>query len=109
MAEELKNIEYEAVIAIVNNGFANKVMDAAREVGCRGGTIIHARGTGHLKSEKTYGIVVTPDKELVLMVVNKELVDPILQAVEKVVGIQTDGHGIVFSLPVDHVAGLKIK
>lgn len=101
--------EYEAVIAIVNNGFSSTVMDAAREAGCRGGTIIHARGTGDTKIEKLYGIMVTPDKEFILMIVPKEIVDDILKAVDKAAGLQTDGHGIVFSLPATHVAGLKIK
>lgn len=109
MADLVNKQQYEAVIAIVNNGFSSIVMDAAREVGCRGGTIIHARGTGDPKTEKLYGIVITPDKEFILMIVPKDIVDDVLKAVDKAAGLQTDGHGIVFSLPVDHVVGLKIK
>lgn len=107
MATEIKDKTFEAIIAIVDNGFSSIVMDAAREAGCRGGTIIHARGTGHLKTEKQYGIVVTPDKEFIVMLVVKEIADQVLKAVNEVVGIKTDGHGIVFSLPAEHVAGIK--
>ena len=40
--------KFEVIIVLVNSGFADVVMDAAREEGARGGTIVHARGTGTL-------------------------------------------------------------
>ena len=44
--------KFEVIIVLVNSGFSEVVMDAAREVGARGGTIIHARGTGTKDMEK---------------------------------------------------------
>ena len=37
-------MEFEMVICIVNSGFSDDVMEAAREVGARGGTVINGRG-----------------------------------------------------------------
>jgi len=99
--------KFEAVVVIVNKGFSDVIMDAAREAGCRGGTIIHARGTGHLKTEKEFGIMVTPDKEFILMVVKEDIKDAVMAAVNKVCGVATDGHGVVFSMPVTAVSGMK--
>ena len=35
------NYTHEVIFCIVNAGFAEAVMDAAREVGARGGTVLH--------------------------------------------------------------------
>ena len=54
MAEKEKVEKYEVIVAIVNEGHSDKVMDAAREAGARGGTITHARGSGTKEIEKRY-------------------------------------------------------
>lgn len=38
----MKTENYEVIFAIVNAGFAEDVMDVARENGARGGTILNA-------------------------------------------------------------------
>lgn len=101
--------KFELVIVLVNAGFAGVAMDAARECGARGGTIVHARGTGTKEMEKKYNIVITPDKEMLLIVVNADIKDNVLAAVYKAAGLATDGQGIAFSLPVDDVVGLKFE
>ena len=50
--------EYEAIFCIVNHGFSDLVMKAAKQNGARGGTIITARGPGDEETEKFYGIVI---------------------------------------------------
>lgn len=102
-------VKFELVITFVNTGFADQVMNAAREVGARGGTIIHARGTATKEMEKKYGVVITPDKEMVLILVNTKIKDKVLSAIYKEVGLQTAGQGIAFSLPVEDVVGLKFE
>lgn len=99
--------QFEAIIALVNTGFSDLVMDAARAEGARGGTVINARGTGDKSLEKKYGVAITPDKEMILIVVNVNIRDAVLSAIYKAAGLDTNGHGIAFSIPVDDVAGLK--
>ena len=99
--------KYEVIIAIINEGFSDVVMDAARENGARGGTIAHARGTGTKEIEKKYVIVITPQKEMIYILVNTKIRDQVMSAINKVAGIETKGQGIVFSLPVNDVSGLK--
>ena len=103
----MENSSFEVVFVLVNAGFSDLVMDAAREVGARGGTIMHARGSGNKEMEKKYGIVITPDKELIMILVNKKIRDDVLNAVNKAAGLSTVGQGIAFVLPVEEVAGLK--
>ena len=104
MADKKK---HELIVVIVNEGYTDQVMDAARDAGARGGTIVHARGTANKEMEKKYGIVITPSKEMIYILVNETIRDKVMSAVNKSVGIETKGQGIVFSLPVSNVSGLK--
>ena len=98
--------EYEVIFCIVNSGYGEAVMDAAKTVGARGGTIINARGTTSLEAEKIFGITVQPEKEIVMIVVPAKIKDDVLHALYKDVGLQTAGQGIAFSMPVDGAVGL---
>lgn len=101
------NTKYELVLCIVNAGFSDAVMDAAKEVGARGGTVIHARGTANREAEQFFNITIQPDKDLVMILVPAEIKDAVLHALYQGVGLKTAGSGIAFSLPVDDVVGLS--
>ena len=104
----MDEVKFELIVILVNSGFSEIVMDAAREVGARGGTIVRARGTGTKDMEKRYNIVITPDKEMILILVKETIRDQMLSAIYKAAGLGTDGQGIAFALPVNDVVGTKI-
>ena len=56
-------MKYKLIVTIVNSGYSTTVMDAAREAGATGGTVIHSSGAGAHKAEKLFGIAVSPEKE----------------------------------------------
>ena len=97
---------HEVIFCIVNAGFSDAVMDAAKEFGARGGTVIHARGTANSEAEKLYQITVQPEKEIVMILVPSKIKDTILHALYRAVGLKTPGQGIAFSMPVDAAIGL---
>lgn len=91
----------ELICCIINNGFSDLVMDAAKKEGAKGGTIFHARGTGNADIEKFFGISISPEKEIVLIVVDTEIKDKVVSAIYTDAGLNTLGQGIVFTVPVD--------
>ncbi|MDE7162039.1 MAG: P-II family nitrogen regulator [Anaeroplasmataceae bacterium] len=99
--------KFEVIFCIVDAGFSDSVMSAARECGARGGTVLNARGTAREDAEKLFNISIQPEKEIVLILVNDEIKDDILHAIYKNVGLNTPAQGIAFSLPVDEVVGLS--
>ena len=101
--------QHECIVCIVNAGFSDAVMDAAKEFGARGGTVVHARGTASQEAEKFFQITIQPDKEMVMILVPSNIKDDILHALYRSVGLQTPGQGIAFSLPVDGVVGLSTQ
>lgn len=101
--------QHDLVIAIVNQGFGDSVMDAARQCGAKGGTILNARGTARAEAESKFGIMIHPDKEVVLILANSKIKDDILHAIYEQVGLETPGQGIAFTTHVDDVVGLTGK
>ncbi len=102
----MKTNDHEVIFAIVNSGFAEDVMDIAREQGVRGGTILNARGVVKEEAAAFFGITLHQDKEILMMVVEKAIRDNVLNAIYKQMGMAKKAKGIAFSLPVSDVAGL---
>lgn len=98
---------YEVVFCVVNAGFSDVVMDAAKEVGARGGTVINARGTANREAEEFFQISFQPEKEIVMILVPVAIKDAVLHALYSNVGLKTDGQGIAFSCAVDKVVGIS--
>lgn len=104
---ESKNEQYSCVIAIVNNGYTDLVMESAKKAGARGGTVISGRGTGNKDIEQFFGVVVTPEKEIVLILVPTSIRDNVLKSINIGAGMNTKGQGIAFTLPISDVVGLN--
>ena len=99
----------QLIVVIVNSGFEEQVMSAARAAGANGGTIFNARGTAQSQDlVKFMGITLHPTKEVVFILSGEEKREAIMNAVKKSVGIATEGAGIIFSLPVDSVMGVNL-
>lgn len=97
---------HEVIFAIVNSGFAEEAMEIAREVGVRGGTILNARGVAREKEAAFYGITIHSEKEILMMVVEKDMKAEVLNTLYQRMGMAKKAQGIAFSLPVSDVAGL---
>ena len=102
----MKTDNHEVIFAIVNSGFAEEAMAVAREHGARGGTILNARGVAREDEAAFFGISIHAEKEILMLVVDKEIRDDILNALYNRMGMDKKAQGIAFSLPVSDVAGL---
>ena len=94
-------------MVITNQGYTDKVMDAAREAGATGGTVVHAKGTGGELARKFFGVSIASEKELVFILTREETRKAIMKAVMNGAGMQTEAQSLVFSLPVSDLAGLR--
>ena len=99
----------ELICCVINNGYSDLVMEAAKKKGAQGGTIFHARGTGADDAEKFFGIKISPDKEVVLIVVESEIKDAVVSSIYDEAGLDTKGQGIIFTLPVEDFVTSKKK
>ena len=98
---------FQVIVCIVNNGFADEAMDAARAVGAKGGTVMSARGTANLEAEKAFHIQIQPEKEMIMIIVSEDIKEDVMHALYRSVGTHTPAHGIAFAMPVDGVVGVN--
>lgn len=92
---ENKN-DYEMINVIVNKGYAEDAMDAARKAGAGGGTIIGARGTAKEGDSKFFGVEIVPEKEMLMILVPAEKKESIVNAISSLPCFAKAGSGIVF-------------
>ena len=103
----LKDTKYELVVVIANTGYSDQIMDSARKGGARGGTVLHAKGTGADGTKEFLGITLAGEKEMIFTVVRKEHKDAVMQKIMEDCGIQTNIKAVVMSLPVTATAGMR--
>lgn len=99
-------IAFDLMVTIINRGFAEEVMVAAKAAGAEGGTIINGRGTGIHEHAKLFGITIEPEKEIVLTLIDRTKTTKVLDAVVEALELDKPGKGIAFVLPVERVAGI---
>ena len=94
---EKMNDSYEIINVIVDKGYAEDAMAAARKAGAGGGTIINARGTAKEGDAKFLGIEIVPEKEMLLILVPKDKKDEIIKAISDLPCLNKAGSGILFT------------
>ena len=104
----LKDTTHELLVVIANHGYSDQIMDAAREAGAAGGTVIHAKGTGMERAERFLGVSLASEKEMIFIVAKKSLKNGIMQSIMQNAGMESKAKSIVFSLPVTATAGLRL-
>ena len=92
---------YTLLTVIVNNGYADDVMAKARKAGAKGGTILTGRGTASEKDLTFFGLTLVPEKEVLLIVAEKDHVDAILETIHTVPTLAEPGGGIVYTMGVE--------
>lgn len=100
-------MEYVCLYVIVDRHQGRKAIHIAQDNGAMGATVIHGRGSGEaVKSPLFLSMNIEPEKDLVIMLIKKDLVEKIREEIYEQMDLGSEGRGIIYSLPVDHVAGL---
>lgn len=96
--EKKMDKKYRMITIIVNSGYADDVMDAARKAGATGGTITHARGTApNDAAEKFLNITIVPEKEMIMIVAEEDKAPAIVKAIQELKCLQQPGIGIIYT------------
>lgn len=97
---------FEALFAIVNRGDGDVVVDIAQKAGAKGATIVHGRGTGATVLGEVFDMVIEPEKDIVLMLIDKNNIDSIMKDITKDMEISMPNRGILFTMAVNRTIGL---
>jgi nitrogen regulatory protein PII len=102
-------MHFKLIIALVEDNATDAVMDAAREAGATGATVINqARGEG-LKPAKTFlGLDLESQRDVLMFLVEEHMSRKILETIARVAKFDdSPGTGIAFQIDVDDAVGVK--
>ena len=94
------------IVAIVERGKADKIVERAKDVGAGGATILYGRGTGESEIQKFLNIHIEASKEIILIVCENENYKNIYNKVIEAGKLKKPGTGIIFTLPIKNLVGL---
>ena len=100
-------MSHQVIFAALKPDVTDAVVDAAKECGISGATILSGRGTGLQEAKTFLGLTLETQTDVVFFLTEPELVEPVIAAIEKAGRLDEHGTGVVFTLPVERVAGIK--
>ncbi len=100
-------MRFKVIIALVNDDDQDEVIQAAKNAGATGVTILNARGEGIHQQKSFFGLNVEGQRDLLLFLVEDFLCDEIMQAIYEAGHFDKHGNGIAFSWTVDRAIGLE--
>jgi len=102
-------MHFKLIVVMVEDAKTDAVLDAAREAGATGATVLNqARGEG-LKPAKTFfGLSIESQRDVVLMLVEEHMCRHILETIARVGEFdETPGTGIALQLDVEDAVGVR--
>ena len=100
-------MHFKLIIAMTKTVDTDEVIDAAKAAGGTGATIIPARGTGIREAMSFFGLSLETQTDVLLMLLEESLVEPVLAAIDRSGRLKEPGGGIAFVIDVERVVGLE--
>lgn len=101
-----KECTHELILSVLDTDQTDLAFKAAKEAGCRGGTVIKGRRLYADQTKKIFSLIIQPEKELLIILVPSKDCNAIMKAMVNKVHSETGERIIAFSLPVSDVMGL---
>jgi len=101
-------MHFKLIIALVEDDKTDAVLDAARETGATGATVInHARGQGLTRSKSFFGLTLETQRDVLLFLVEEHLSRKILEKIASIGEFDAKpGTGIAFQVDVEDAVGV---
>jgi nitrogen regulatory protein PII len=102
-------MRFKLIIALVNDDVTNAILDASREAGATGATVINnARGEGVEKTRTFLGLTLETQRDMLLFLVEEHLSRDVLETISKVGKFDNStGTGIAFQIDVEDAVGVS--
>jgi nitrogen regulatory protein PII len=101
-------MQFKLIVTMVQDDKVDKVLKAAREAGATGATVItNARGEGRQPLKTFFGLELTIQRDMVLLVVEDSMSRRILETISEVAELdETPGTGIAVQIAIEDAIGL---
>jgi nitrogen regulatory protein PII len=102
-------MHFKLIIALVEDSKTDRVMNAARDAGATGCTVINnARGEGLKQTKTFFGLSLETQRDVILFLVEKHLSRQIFEKIAEVGEFESSpGSGIAIQVDVEDAIGVK--
>ena len=100
---------FTTVIAIVAEELEEKAIDIAKKNGAGGVTILNGRGLGLGDKTTFFGMSYERSDSVLIFVMEKSSAIKVIDAISQELQLDKSGNGLVFSLPIENLAGIPEK
>ena len=98
--------ENSLILITCNQGISGVVMETAKMAGARGGTVFRARLSGVEELESSYGLNMTPEKEILMIIVPNDIRNAEMENINKAHGLRSEAEAVICSLGIDQFVRL---
>lgn len=103
-------MKFTVLIAIIEDKDEEAAIDVAKEAGAGGVTIIHGKNIGLEEKKVFFGLTLEENVSLLLFVLPRKLSMKVMKALRVKFDLDNSTNGgLVFTLPLSHVAGLDMN
>ena len=95
------------IIAVVERGKADKIVEKAKDAGAKGATVFYGRGTGESEVKRFLNIHIESSKEIIMVLSDNEKYKTIFDAIIEAGKLNEPGRGIIFAMPILDIAGIN--
>ena len=100
----VKLSDVKLITCVLQDGLAEEVLEAAKNVGAQGATVSYARGTGVRDRMGLMGVFIDVQKEVIRVIVSEEQASRVFEAMHLAAGLDTPGKGIIYLSDLNSVA-----
>jgi len=99
-------MDVKCIVAIVERGKADKIVEGAKKAGAKGATILYGRGTGQSEALRFFNLRIEASKEVILILSEVNKYKAIYDAIVDIGKLNEPGTGIIFTFMVSELTGL---
>lgn len=100
------NMEYQAIITIMDRGKSGKAVQAVQKSSSGSGTLLKGRGSGQHEKQTILSMALEPEKDILLLVAPETQTEEIITNLDADLKLREPGNGILLGLRVKRVHGL---
>jgi len=101
-------MKFAVLVAILAEELEEKAIDVAKNAGAGGVTILDARGIGSKEKKTFFGLTYEGSQSVLVFVLEKKLSVAVLKCLTKDLDLNAHSKGVVFTIPLEHIAGIDV-
>lgn len=99
-------MKFAVLVAILAEDLEEKAIDAAKQAGAGGVTILSGRGMGAEEKKTFFGLTYEGSQSVLVFVLERKLSLAVMKSICQALDLKSHSKGVIFTVPLDRIAGM---